>query len=107
MEGNGGLTTLTKHETDNLVMTASNVTSTTADHSLAAMSVSGKYNSYVIAQVIQMDISEFNRYNPNFDRQLSATGNYEIKLPTEKLTLFQANKPQILEQSIKLMLSNR
>jgi membrane-bound lytic murein transglycosylase D len=52
-----------------------------------------------------MDITEFNRLNPAFDKQLSANGMYELKLPADKLTLFQASKPQILEQSIKVMLA--
>jgi membrane-bound lytic murein transglycosylase D len=100
MEGNGSITTLTKNErTDQLLN--QEPTNTPAFETL---SISGKYNSLVIAQHIQMDIASFNRLNPRFDKQLSTTGSYELKLPADKLLLFQANKPQILEQSIRLML---
>lgn len=106
MEGEGGITTLTRKETEKMMMDESQSTNVVAAVTgVSSMTVSGKYNSYVIAQKIGMDVSEFNRLNPNFDKQLSANGSYELKLPAEKLTLFQANKPQILEQSIKVMLA--
>ena len=65
-----------------------------------------KYNSTAIAESIGMDINEFNRLNPNFDRQLSANGNYDLRLPSEKMPVFQANKPQILEQSVRIMVNS-
>lgn len=106
MEGEGGITTLTRHETENVLLAAQvKSTETAIDASVAAMTVTGKYNSLVIAQNLQLSPSEFNRLNPNFDKQLSANGSYELKLPSDKMTLFQASKPQILEQSIRLLLS--
>jgi membrane-bound lytic murein transglycosylase D len=53
-----------------------------------------------------MNISDFNRLNPNFDRQLSANGNYDLRLTNDKMNLFQANKTQILDQSIRQLLAN-
>lgn len=103
MEGEGSVTTVTKNEAANLLLTE--IAETAKDVSLETMNVSGKYNSIVIAQVIGMNTVEFNRLNPNFDRLLALTGSIDIKLPAEKMLLFQANKPQILEQSIKLMLT--
>jgi membrane-bound lytic murein transglycosylase D len=107
MEGEGGITTLTKKETEAMLLDAasSNNNAVFASANVSSLAVSGKYNSYVIAQHIGMEIAEFNRLNPNFDKQLSANGSYDMKLPADKLTLFQANKPQILEQSIKVMLA--
>lgn len=103
MEGNGGITTLTKKETENLVL--SNNVTLVADANAMMVNVTGKYYSLAIAQNIQMDIVEFNRLNPNFDRQLSANGNYDLRLPSDKMQLFQANKSQILEQSVRMILS--
>ena len=104
MEGEGGVTTLTKSETENLALSGLSL-SQVPDSNTSVLNVTGKYNSIAITQVLQMDLTEFNRLNPNFDKQLSANGSYEMKLPNDKMTLFQANKPQILEQSIRLMLS--
>jgi membrane-bound lytic murein transglycosylase D len=102
MEGDGGLTTLTKEETD-----LAKVASTNVDPTLASLNISGKYNSLAISQIVQMDVIDFNRLNPNFDRLLSAKGNYELRLPNDKMMVFQANKPEILEESLRLILSTR
>jgi len=100
MEGDGGLTTLTKEETDLAKTASANVDPTTA-----VLNVTGRYNSLAISQAIQMDLVEFNRLNPNFDRLLSSNGHYELRLPNDKMMVFQANKPEILEESLRLILS--
>ncbi len=102
MEGEGGVTTVTKKEADTMMM---NELANSAKTNLEAFNISGKYHSLVIAQFVQMNIAEFNLLNPNFDKLLAANGNIDLKLPSDKLLLFQANRPQILEQSIKLMLT--
>jgi membrane-bound lytic murein transglycosylase D len=102
MEGDGGLTTLTRKETEELA-TVSNPPATDAGSTV--LSVSGKYNSTAITQNIQMDITQFDRLNPNFDKQLSANGSYDLRLPADKMVIFQSKKPQILEQSVRLLLS--
>jgi membrane-bound lytic murein transglycosylase D len=102
MEGTGGLTTLTKSERMNQVLDQVPVEVPNTE----VISLKGKYNSLVIAQNIQMDISEFNRLNPGFDRQLASLGNYDLRLPADKALVFQSVKPQILEQSIKLTLAS-
>jgi membrane-bound lytic murein transglycosylase D len=102
MEGDGGITTLTKKEAEKLALLTSQPV---VNANTITISISGKYHSLAITQNIQMDIVEFNKLNPNFDKQLSANGNYELRLPNDKMQLFQANKPQILEQSVRLMLS--
>jgi membrane-bound lytic murein transglycosylase D len=104
MEGNGSVTTLTKKERGTMMMSTPSEDITIPDAYLEMLTVSGRYNSLVIAQFIRMDIVEFNKYNTGFDKQLSTGGSYNIKLPADKLLLFQAYKPQILEQSMRLML---
>ena len=101
MEGEGGLTTLTKAETDNLV--AKLVTAPT-DGSLTVESITGKYHSQAIVQNTKMTATEFSKLNPNFDKQLSANGKYDLRLPNEKMELFKTNKVQILQQSVGILL---
>jgi len=103
MEGDGGLTTLTKKETEALTIT--NNTQVT-DPNSALLNVSGRYNSSAIAQNIQMSAADFNRMNPDFDRQLSTNGSYNLRLPTDKMLVFQANKQLILDQSIQILLNS-
>jgi len=102
MEGDGGITTLTKAETENFGLNAKPVVS---DPSVAVEKVSGKLYSRAIVQVLNMNISEFHKLNPNFDKQIGTSGNYELRLPNEKMDLFQRNKNQILEESVRMMLS--
>lgn len=102
MEGDGGITTLTKKETEDLAL-SNNQTEVSAN--TMVMNITGKYNSTAITQNIQMSIAEFDRMNPDFDKQLSANGSYGLRLPGDKMALFRANKDQILEQSVRLILS--
>ncbi|MFL5739439.1 MAG: lytic transglycosylase domain-containing protein [Flavisolibacter sp.] len=100
MEGDGGLTTLTKDET-----ALAQISGMPADANLSALMVSGRYSAQAITQNLQMDPVEFNRLNPNFDKQLSANGSFNLRLPAEKMASFQTNKPQILEQSLRLLIA--
>jgi membrane-bound lytic murein transglycosylase D len=100
MEGDGSVTTLTKKEAVDQILLKENEPS-----NLETIPVSGKFNSLIISQHIQMNIIEFNRLNPNFDKLLAVNSSYDLRLPADKALLFQANKPQILEGSIKLMLT--
>ncbi|MFN2458119.1 MAG: lytic transglycosylase domain-containing protein [Chitinophagaceae bacterium] len=103
MEGQGSVTTLTRREASNNLWQEKD-SNPQNFNDLEVIPVSGKYNSVIIAQNLQMSISDFNKLNPNFDKQMASTGSYDLQLPADKVLLFQASKPQILEQSIRLML---
>ena len=68
--------------------------------------ISGKYNSVIIAKNLAMDISQFNRYNPDFDNRLSANGQADLVLPSDKMQLFLATKYQILNECVQALLSD-
>lgn len=102
MEGDGGLTTLTRKETEALAAAQPAVPAT----GTSSVTVTGKYNSIAIMQNLQMDATEFSKLNPDFDKQLSINGSYDLHLPDEKMAAFQASKPQILEQSIRMILGS-
>ena len=111
-EGQGGLCTLTKKETDEnygvngTYIFNRRLTDTELDEA-KTQTVSGKYRAAVIAKNIMMEPAEFARYNPDFDKVMaSANSSYEIKLPADKLELFNANKYQILNESIQMLLNN-
>ena len=103
MEGDGGLTTLTKKETQALALAGN---SEIVDPNSTVLNISGKYNSIAIVRNVQMNIGDFNKLNPDFDRQLSANGSYNLRLPNDKMLAFQANKMQILDQSIQILLNS-
>jgi len=111
-EGQGGLTTLTRAEANshygakgiyvlNRKLDAGELAA------VKEQTISGKYHSVVIAKNIVMDINDFNRYNPEFDKIMASSSNtYELKLPADKMELFNAKKYQILNESIQLLLTN-
>jgi len=72
----------------------------------ATQSITGKYNSLVIAKNLSMDIVSFNRYNPGFDNLISVNGNYDLRLPADKMELFLANKYIILNECVQLLLGD-
>jgi membrane-bound lytic murein transglycosylase D len=49
-----------------------------------------------------MDSTTFDRYNPDFDKIMASNNNsYDLKLPADKMDLFEANKYQILTESMQ------
>lgn len=110
-EGQGGLTTLTKAEVEEHYGTqglyaANRKISSDELQGCKTLTVAGKYNSTIVAKYVNMDLDEFNRYNPAFDKVMaSSSNNYDLKLPEEKMDLFNANKYQILNESVQMMLN--
>lgn len=107
-EGQGGLTTLTKQEaTEQLGASAILLRPLTKQEieDAESLNISGKYHSTIIAKHVLMDVEDFNRFNPEFDRLMANSSVYELKLPSDKMGLFVANKYNILNESVQLLLS--
>ncbi len=105
MEGKGGLTTLTKKETEELEKAgelkgrlAAKVDNTRVQQ------VSGKYNSTVVAKVLEMELTAFNELNPGFDKFIAEGKAYMMNLPEDKMDKFNAHKYQILSESVEMMM---
>jgi membrane-bound lytic murein transglycosylase D len=113
MEGTGGVTT-----NGQIQMGASNANNfgTTiatykkpelTDDELAdveMLQISGKYNSIIIAKNLAIEIALFNHYNPSFDDEMATNGNYNLRLPAEKMELFIVNKYAILNECVQQLL---
>jgi membrane-bound lytic murein transglycosylase D len=110
MEGQAGLTTLTKDEAytlnlNNIVINPGGLT----DEELNAsdtVTITGRYNSVILSKHIVMDIISFNRYNPEIDKTLAAGNKYALKLPADKMILFNAKKAEILNESMMLLMNS-
>lgn len=72
---------------------------------LSAMSIQGKYNSRVITQFLNMDMTTFDLYNPDFEKEVIA-GGYNLRLPKDKMKLFKEKRIDILNESIELLLKS-
>jgi membrane-bound lytic murein transglycosylase D len=73
---------------------------------VATQTISGKFNSMVIAKNITLDVVTFNRYNPNFDALMASHGNYDLRLPQDKMQIFMANKYTILNECVQILLND-
>jgi membrane-bound lytic murein transglycosylase D len=111
LEGQGGITTLTKAEATEQI---GSLAGYLLNRSLTAQelndarttTISGKYRAVVIAKYVNMDTDDFNRYNPKFDKIMDSEQNsYELKLPAESMEKFVANKYPILNESVQLLLN--
>jgi membrane-bound lytic murein transglycosylase D len=106
MEGTGGITTAANPGAS--ANPYEKKPELTADElaTVAVQSISGKYNSLVITKNLSMDIVQFNRYNPDFDNMMASNGNYDLRLPADKMQLFLANKYSILNECVQLLLGD-
>jgi membrane-bound lytic murein transglycosylase D len=111
LEGQGGICTLTKAEATEQIGALAGYL---LNRSLTAKelqdahttTISGKYRAVVIAKYVNMDVRDFNRYNPQFDKIMDSNQNgYELKLPEENMDKFVANKYAILNESVQLLLN--
>ena len=108
-EGTGGWTTLTADETvkvkaaqisDNqqVSLTPEEIANTTT------VNLSGRYNSMVVTNGLAMEISQFNKWNPGFDKTLAEGKSYSMRIAKDKLPLFESKKSQILMESFRVLI---
>mgnify|MGYP003582605177 CR=1 FL=1 len=113
MEGGGGQTTLTaeewkQHQVNNLIETsgAGEVLDAQTLESTETYAISGRYNSVVVAKKLDLDVKEFNRLNPAFDKMVTTNDGVQIRLPKDKMELFKANQFIVLKESLMSALNN-
>lgn len=105
-EGEGGITTVTKGEMKDLLLNNQAALREEEMKNSTAYSISGRFSAAVIMKYIEMDQATFNKYNPNFDNQISLNGKYELRLPTQKMNIFVAKRYEILDESMALLLNS-
>lgn len=112
MEGTGGITTASNSSGNynvrggvNSFDLKPNLTDEEKEFA-STQSITGKYNSLIITKNLAMDIVSFNRYNPDFDNMMSINGNYDLRLPADKMQLFLANKYVILNECVQMLLGD-
>lgn len=73
---------------------------------LKTLDLSGRYRAAIISKNIEMQTDDFNRYNPGFDATIANGLSYEMKLPPEKMQLFQVKKYDILNECIQAIFND-
>jgi membrane-bound lytic murein transglycosylase D len=98
MEGRGGVTT-------GLATAPIRNTPSVDTAGTVEQVVSGKFNSFVMAKNLSMDILRFNSLNPDFDRKVGA-GEYRLRLPEDRMLLFNSRKMEIVAESVRFIMEN-
>jgi membrane-bound lytic murein transglycosylase D len=106
-EGCGGWTTITSTEAAECraAIACLNAGRDSAAGNTGTIEIRGKYNAAIMSEALMIDKAFFNRLNPGFEQTLLEGKVYQLTLPAGKMPLFIANKKQILEQSVQLLLS--
>jgi membrane-bound lytic murein transglycosylase D len=102
-EGEGGITTITKEETKDLLNNAAKLNEEELKKTIA-YNITGRFSSAVIIKYTEIEKAEFNRYNPNFDNEIALNGKYNLRLPVQKMNIFISKRYEILEESMQLLL---
>ncbi len=107
-EGSGGWTTMTAAETElkkaAMQTSAEVVLSPEEINNSAVVEINGRYNSLVVTNALLMDLNQFNRWNPGFDKTLAEGKKYSMRILKDKETIFHAKKQQLLMESVKALL---
>jgi len=106
-EGAGGFTTMTAAEVAQAKTLNKNTPLTLSAAELAGsalIEVSGRFNSLVVANELQINIQQFNAWNPGFDKALAAGEKYAMRISKEKEAIFLAKKNQLLLASVRAII---
>jgi membrane-bound lytic murein transglycosylase D len=114
MEGGGGVTTMTNQNSGMQIDAGGGANPFDTKPELtpeelkttATQAISGKYNSLIIAKNLTMDIIQFNHFNPDFDNMMANNGNYDLRLPQDKMQVFLVNKYTILNECVQVLLAD-
>ena len=106
-EGAGGFTTMTAAEVAQAKTQNKNTPLTLSAAELAGsalIEVSGRFNSLVVANELQINIQQFNAWNPGFDKALAAGEKYAMRISKDKEAMFVAKKNQLLLASVRAII---
>lgn len=106
-EGAGGFTTMTAAEVAQAKTQNKNTPLTLSAAELAGsalIEVSGRFNALVVANELQINIQQFNAWNPGFDKALAAGEKYAMRISKEKEAIFLAKKNQLLLASVRAII---
>ncbi|WP_188133989.1 lytic transglycosylase domain-containing protein [Chitinophaga sp. CF418] len=70
--------------------------------------ISGKYRLDAIAKKLNMEMAELEHLNPDFAKMMASPENsYDLRIPKDKMKEFQAEKEEILKESLQMMLDDK
>lgn len=100
-----GTSNIIDGSTANNFHTYHNTTTHTIKDSFAIETITAGFHLTVIAEKLNIDTVNLQRWNPNFEKQLSVKSEYPLKLPKDKMQEFLRYKTEILNLSIQKNIS--
>jgi membrane-bound lytic murein transglycosylase D len=101
MEGKGGVTTMVN---DGKQPKMNEFAPEKLDSNIAVQEIAGKFSSVVMSKNLVMDLYYFSTLNPKFDEVLSGNNTFTLRLPKDKMAMFNANRYNILSESVQLLM---
>ncbi|WP_205756008.1 lytic transglycosylase domain-containing protein [Lacibacter luteus] len=101
MEGKGGVTTVVN---DGKQPQVAEFAPEKTDPNIEVQVIAGKFSSVVMAKNLMVDLLYFNQLNPNFDAVLAGNNTFSLRLPKEKMQVFNATRYTILSESVQLLM---
>lgn len=101
MEGKGGITTMVNDGKQTL---QEGMTPEKTDPNIDMQVIAGKFSSVVMAKNLVMDLYLFNQLNPKFDEVLAGNNTFPLRLPKDKMQVFNSNRYNILSESVQLLM---
>lgn len=106
-EGSGGITTMTKNETKDFNENNLPPTPTLTEEdkkNTTTYQLTGFYDGSIICKKLGIPQTLFDKLNPGLNKVLANGKAYELRLPTEKMALFQKDKNEILAECFQQLL---
>ncbi len=101
MEGKGGITTMVNNGQQGKL---NEFAPEKTDLNINVQAIAGKFSSVVMSKNLMMDLMYFNQLNPNFDAVLAGNSTFDLRLPKEKMQVFNNNRYTILSESVQLLM---
>lgn len=77
-------------------------------YNTVVFTISGKYRLEAIAKKLDIENTDLQRMNPDFYEGLAGVENsYELRIPKDKMKEFQAEKEEILKESLQMTLDDK
>lgn len=70
---------------------------------LPSIQISGRYNLDIISKFISFPVQKIRELNPMAEKVLATGKNYSLRLPKDKLDIFEAHKNEILQASLQFL----
>lgn len=76
--------------------------------STVEFNITGKYRLEAISKRLDLDLNQLQHLNPDFAKAMASPDNsYDLRIPKDKMKEFQAEKEEILKESLQMMLDDK